>query len=102
MGVFAGHDHDNDYVGRLHGFSLGYGRVTGSNTYGEFERGARVITLKQGERELDSWITLGDGLGAALFMMEAKDKPVSLVGLAWPIFWLCSRKTSFTRLYPHA
>ena len=61
MGVFAGHDHDNDYVGRLHGVALGYGRVTGWNTYGELERGARIITLKQGERQFDSWITFGDG-----------------------------------------
>ncbi|BBI30849.1 metallophosphoesterase family protein [Cohnella abietis] len=56
MGVFAGHDHDNDYVGVLHGISLVYGRVTGYNTYGELQRGARVITLHEGKREFQSWI----------------------------------------------
>ncbi|MDF2872438.1 MAG: hypothetical protein K0R05_4013, partial [Anaerocolumna sp.] len=33
-GVFAGHDHINDYIGDLHGIQLGYGRATGYNTYG--------------------------------------------------------------------
>lgn len=61
MGTFAGHDHDNDYVGLLHQIRLCYGRVTGHNTYGELERGARVITLFEGKREFDTWIKVSDG-----------------------------------------
>ncbi|MFC5406268.1 metallophosphoesterase family protein [Cohnella soli] len=56
MGTFAGHDHDNDFIGELHGIQLCYGRVTGYNTYGKLERGARVITLHEGKREFDTWI----------------------------------------------
>lgn len=38
MGVFAGHDHDNDYLGINKGIVLGYGRVTGADAYGELTR----------------------------------------------------------------
>lgn len=58
MGTFAGHDHDNDYVGELHGIRLCYGRATGFNTYGELERGARIITLFEGKREFDTRIEI--------------------------------------------
>lgn len=48
-GVFAGHDHVNDYEGMLYGVRLCYGRATGYNTYGKdaFQRGARVIRLHE-------------------------------------------------------
>ncbi|GGD87294.1 metallophosphoesterase family protein [Paenibacillus nasutitermitis] len=58
-GTFAGHDHDNDYCGTLHGIRLCFGRVTGYNTYGSLERGARIIRLQEGERHFDTWISLG-------------------------------------------
>ncbi|WP_219834160.1 metallophosphoesterase family protein [Paenibacillus sp. R14(2021)] len=58
MGTFAGHDHDNDYVGELYGIQLCYGRVTGHNTYGKLERGARVIVLNEGERTFETWVQL--------------------------------------------
>ena len=35
MGVFVGHDHDNDFIGIDKGIALGYGRVTGADAYGE-------------------------------------------------------------------
>ncbi|PLT47574.1 metallophosphoesterase family protein [Paenibacillus sp. FSL W8-1187] len=62
-GVFVGHDHINDYVGELHGISLGYGRATGYATYGKegFPRGARVIRLTEGRRDFDSWLRLEGG-----------------------------------------
>ncbi|MCK9859017.1 metallophosphoesterase family protein [Paenibacillus sp. ATY16] len=56
MGVFAGHDHNNDYIGTLHGITLAYGRATGYNTYGDLKRGARIITLIEGERRFDTSI----------------------------------------------
>ncbi|WP_342663386.1 metallophosphoesterase family protein [Paenibacillus harenae] len=56
MGVFAGHDHDNDYCGTLHGIHLCFGRVSGFNCYGKLKRGARVIRLREGKRHFDTWI----------------------------------------------
>lgn len=45
-GVFAGHDHDNDYVAQMYGVPLIYGRRTGKGTcYGKLRMGARVIDL---------------------------------------------------------
>ncbi|MFE5322936.1 metallophosphoesterase family protein [Paenibacillus sp. NPDC056579] len=63
MGTFAGHDHANDYWGALHGIRLCYGRATGYNTYGRegFPRGARMIRLRSGERQFDTWLRLDDG-----------------------------------------
>lgn len=62
-GVFAGHDHINNYWGELYGIRLCYGGVTGYNTYGkEFaSQGARVVRLKEGERGFDTWLHLQDG-----------------------------------------
>ncbi len=61
MGTFVGHDHDNDYIGVLHGIALCYGRVTGYNTYGKSQRGARVIRLTEGRRGFETWIRQHDG-----------------------------------------
>jgi len=61
MGAFVGHDHDNDYCGTLHGIRLCYGRVTGYNTYGKLQRGARVIELREGVRSFETWIVQDDG-----------------------------------------
>lgn len=63
MGTFVGHDHVNDYEGTLHGIRLCYGRATGYNTYGheDLQRGARIIRLRSGEREFESWLRLADG-----------------------------------------
>ena len=62
-GVFVGHDHLNDYEGRLHGIRLCYGRGTGYSGYGRdhFQRGARVIRLDEGETDFTTWIRLADG-----------------------------------------
>lgn len=62
MGVFAGHDHDNDYVASYKGISLGYGRFSGGKTtYIDLQPGARVITLYEGRKEFTSYIRLQDG-----------------------------------------
>ena len=65
MGVFVGHDHDNDFIGIDKGIALGYGRVTGADAYGEMcirDRGC------QGWRNIGSsycrprdWWTYGGG-----------------------------------------
>lgn len=61
-GVFVGHDHVNDYYGELHGIKLCYGRATGYNTYSHdgFKKGARIIVLKEGQRDFDTWVRLED------------------------------------------
>lgn len=63
-GVFAGHDHVNDYRGNLYGIELAYGRATGYNTYGHegYLRGARVILLDEKELSaFQTYIRLSDG-----------------------------------------
>jgi hypothetical protein len=56
MGMFVGHDHDNNYIGCLRDICLGYGMVSGRQCYGSIGRGARVIELYEGRRQFDSWI----------------------------------------------
>jgi len=56
MGVFAGHDHNNNYIGCLNNICLAYGCKTGLDSYGKLEKGARVIVLYEGERKFDTWI----------------------------------------------
>lgn len=43
--IFSGHDHANDYCGRLNGLELVYGRVSGWSGYGDLLRGGRLIEL---------------------------------------------------------
>ncbi|WP_290539983.1 metallophosphoesterase family protein [Alistipes sp.] len=62
MGVFVGHDHDNDYSVLWHHILLAYGRYTGGNTeYNHLPNGARVILLKEGERRFETWICEAGG-----------------------------------------
>jgi hypothetical protein len=57
MGVFCGHDHDNDYATIWHDIMLAYGRYTGGNTvYNHLPRGARIIVLKEGTRTFDTYV----------------------------------------------
>jgi predicted MPP superfamily phosphohydrolase len=60
-GVFVGHDHVNDYVGKLQGITLGYSRSIGYGTYGKegFSRGARVFSIKESEpTAFKTWMRL--------------------------------------------
>lgn len=63
MGVFVGHDHDNDYVGEYYGLCLGYGRYSGGKTvYNNLgKNGCRVIELKEDKREFTTYIRLMGG-----------------------------------------
>lgn len=56
MGVFTGHDHQNDFIGLERGIALGYGRVTGFDAYGALQPGGRIIELYEGQRKFDTWI----------------------------------------------
>ena len=63
MGIFVGHDHDNDYAVMLKGILLAYGRFTGGNTeYNHLPNGARIIVLDEGARTFTSWIRQKDGI----------------------------------------
>lgn len=63
MGVFVGHDHQNESIGMEQGIVLAYGRVTGADAYGELERGGRVIELTEGKAQFDSWVSTPSGRG---------------------------------------
>lgn len=63
IGVFCGHDHDNDFAVSYYDVLLAYGRYSGGDTvYNHLKpKGARVIELKQDSREFDTWLRLADG-----------------------------------------
>ena len=67
MGVFVGHDHENDYVGQHHNIALGFGRATGVGAYGSLPRGARVIELKQGQKAFDTYTVTPQGRDATYY-----------------------------------
>lgn len=57
MGIFVGHDHDNDYAVMWYNILLAYGRFTGGNTeYNHLPNGARVILMKEDARAFTTWI----------------------------------------------
>lgn len=62
-GVFFGHDHDNDFATGYYGVLLAYGRYSGGNTvYNHIgKNGARVITIKEGSPDIDTYIRLSNG-----------------------------------------
>jgi len=62
MGMFVGHDHTNDYIGLCNNIALAYGRVTKKmRDPADPLAGGRVIVLKEGRREFDTWIREGAG-----------------------------------------
>ncbi|MEL7586412.1 MAG: metallophosphoesterase [Prolixibacteraceae bacterium] len=61
MGVFVGHDHDNNYIGLEHDIALAFGQVTGTDAYGDLERGSRIVELHEGEFRFDTWIRTPSG-----------------------------------------
>ncbi len=57
MATFTGHDHNNDYIGKLYNLCLAYGRFSGgSTTYGKITCGGRVIELTENITGFSSWI----------------------------------------------
>lgn len=62
FGVFTGHDHVNNYIVDYYDIALAYGCFSGwRTTYIPELNGARVIVLKEEEREFDTWLHLLDG-----------------------------------------
>ena len=62
MGVFVGHDHDNNFIGIEKDIALGYGQITGASAYGNLERGARIIELHQHQFSFNTWIRTASGV----------------------------------------
>lgn len=61
IGIFAGHDHTNDYVGDLNGIKLGYSRSIGFKSYGKdgFAKGGRVFLIKESNPyNYETWMRL--------------------------------------------
>lgn len=65
IGMFFGHDHDNDFAVTYYDILLAYGRYSGGNTvYNHLGKpGARVIKLKEGSRDIETYIRLLDTPG---------------------------------------
>lgn len=74
VGVFCGHDHDNDFIVNYYGIKLVYGQVTGRKTaYCNMPDGygARFIILDEGKREFNTYIRLAKG-GTTLHVNTAE------------------------------
>jgi len=67
MGIFTGHDHDNDYIGLNYGVALGFGRTTGADARGKLERGGRIIELYEDQFKFDTWIRTTKGTELAYY-----------------------------------
>ncbi|MCG6188049.1 metallophosphoesterase family protein [Maribellus maritimus] len=61
MGTFVGHDHYNDFVVNYYDIALAYGRASKIRNQKKPGLGSRVVVLKEGKREFDSWIREGTG-----------------------------------------
>ena len=79
MGVFVGHDHNNDYVGVFGGIALAYGRSTGVDTYGDNVKGGRVIVMYEGQRYFDTWLRdeYGNKIDMFYYPSGASDEEVA-------------------------
>lgn len=62
MGIFVGHDHDNDYAVNWHDILLAYGRFSGGPTeYTHLPNGARIIILEEDKRAINTYIRTTTG-----------------------------------------
>ncbi|MEZ5199380.1 MAG: metallophosphoesterase [Bacteroidales bacterium] len=60
MSSFAGHDHNNNYIGIHKGVALAYGQSSGYSGYGKIGKGARIIELQEGKYGFNTWIRFLD------------------------------------------
>lgn len=61
--VFAGHDHNNDFIANYYGIALAYGRYSGGDTvYNDIKpNGCRVIELTEGTDSFRTYIRIRGG-----------------------------------------
>jgi endonuclease/exonuclease/phosphatase family metal-dependent hydrolase len=80
MGVFVGHDHDNDYIGMTFDITLAFGRVTGADAYGKLERGARIIELYEDKPGIfTTWIRVPSGVEHKYYHPSSKPLPLNVM-----------------------
>lgn len=61
-GIFAGHDHSNNYVAQKDGVALAYGQYSGGYAeYQELVSGSRLILLTEGKRGFTTWVHFANG-----------------------------------------
>ena len=73
-GVFAGHDHNNDFVALWQGIALCYGRYSGGNTvYNDIPRGARVIRFNKNKEGFETWTRDDEGRALGHVFVTGKD-----------------------------
>ena len=78
IGVFAGHDHDNNFIAIHRGIALAYGGFSGDDTtYNHLAHGLRIIVVKEGERNFTTWIHEEDD--RIQFKAEYKDGQLNKV-----------------------
>jgi len=56
IGIFVGHDHDNNYIGITKEIATAYGLVSGYSAYGKFDRGGRIVEISEGEFAFNTWM----------------------------------------------
>lgn len=62
LGVFVGHDHNNNYIAQLNNIALCYGHFSGGNSYHDLPlNGARVIVVEESKRTFQTWLRQSDG-----------------------------------------
>jgi len=61
MGVFVGHDHENNFVALYKGIALCYGQATGGYGSLPMGKGGRVVELREGQRSFTTWVVNGRG-----------------------------------------
>lgn len=71
MGVFCGHDHQNDLIGMEFNVALAYGRVSGWDAYGDIRRGGRIIELYENQRKFDTWVRTDQQREASFYYPSA-------------------------------
>jgi hypothetical protein len=62
MGMFVGHDHNNNFIYIHKDIALAFGQVTGEDAYGHLPRGSRIVELKEGFFSFDTWIRTEKGI----------------------------------------
>ncbi|SMO42295.1 PA14 domain-containing protein [Saccharicrinis carchari] len=92
IGVFVGHDHDNNYIGIHKGIGLAFGQRSGFQAYGQLEPGCRIIRMHEGDFSYDTWIRTPSGTdhmyyfpsGLAAYDENTEFSPAKNVGKVKP------------------
>ncbi|KAL1203966.1 putative inactive purple acid phosphatase 29 [Cardamine amara subsp. amara] len=91
--VFVGHDHVNDFCGKLKGLNLCYGGGFGYHAYGKagWERRARVVVVDLNKKRKGNW---GD-VKSIKTWKRLDDKHLSVIDSQ--VLWISSAKGSLVR-----